>query len=140
MRATLLSRLISAAAVSLAVGTGAAQESPQVELEVGWSSGQGMVSAQSHVRVEEIGREIARLESIKARVFKGKIGPCAKRLSFKYSTSTLREVNYYFVGNAMIKLNPGSDRSGRFHVFQRGEFPWLEGFLGQVKPSGICGK
>ncbi len=115
-----------------------AQDASGVELSASWANGEGKISANSHVRTEQVGAELFALFNQPTRVFRGKIGPCAKRIVFSYPGSREPDARYFFAAGKAIQLAPGKDRSGKVTEFAPSRWPAAAQLLSQVEPSGSC--
>jgi hypothetical protein len=129
-------------ALSVAVAGESRAQGPNlvIELEASWLNGENPVQVQSHFRLEQVGVELAALSQRESQVFRGKLGPCAKRIVFRYSGTTIPDAAYYFAAGRMMKLRPGEDRLGESFALDSKRFPAVVQLLTEVQPSTSCGK
>ena len=135
MRPSKLGLLVLAMVLSLGVH---AQGAAGVELLASWANGEGGISANSHVRTEQVGAELSALFNQPTREFRGKIGPCVKRIVLKYPSSREPDARYFFAAGNAIQLAPSKDRSGRLIQFVPGRWPATAQLLSEAQPSKSC--
>ena len=136
-------RLVAASLISIAiaVASSSAQASEgNIVVTASWASGEGKVSLESHVRTEQVGVELAVLFYQGTTVFRGKVGPCTKRIVFSYPGTKEPDGRYFFTNGKAIQLEPTRDHSGRTVSFSEAKNPAIAQLLAEIGPSSKCGR
>ena len=131
-----VSRALVSVGVAL-VATQAALASP-VELQASWAIGHGRVTTSYHSRVELIGQELAGVVQQPASSFSGKVGPCAKHITFHYPMGEASDQTYYFAMGKVIVLAPSREHSGSSYTFNEASNPETASLLSEVGTSPLC--
>jgi len=136
-------RYVAATLVSIAIAIASSSvraSGRSIVVTASWTTGEGKVSLESHVRTEEVGVELAALFGQGTTGFRGKVGACTKRIVFRYPGTNEPDGRYFFANGRAIRLEPSNDHSGRSVSFSEAKNPAVSRLLAEIGPSSKCGR